>query len=248
MNPYRAYSPCTPDDCVRHAVPPVPAGVTARRIAALGRALSGAGSLRERAARVLDALDVALDVRGDATAPALSAPRAVGTLVVANHRSWLDVVGLFALEPVGFLAKREVADWPWVSSVARRNGTVFVDRWSLRALPTTVTAVADRLRSGHSVVVFPEATTFCSAPGGRFRHAAFQAALDAGAPVRPVSLSYLQGGRASTVSAFVGEDTLARSMARVLRRTTSRSAWSSTPYWSRWATVACSPGRRNARW
>lgn len=126
-------------------------------------------------------------------------------------------MGLFALEPVGFLAKREVADWPWVSSVARRNGTVFVDRWSLRALPTTVTAVADRLRSGHSVVVFPEATTFCSAPGGRFRHAAFQAALDAGAPVRPVSLSYLQGGRASTVSAFVGEDTLARSMARVLR-------------------------------
>ncbi|MEY7971186.1 lysophospholipid acyltransferase family protein [Saccharomonospora xinjiangensis] len=217
MNPYRAYSPCTPAGCVRHGVPPVPASVTARRVAALVRALGGGGRLPVRAAGVLAALDVTIDVTEAACAPALSEPGPVGTLIVANHRSWLDIVGLLSIEPVAFLAKREVESWPWVSSIASGHGTVFVDRWALRTLPEAVSAVADRLRSGRSVVVFPEATTFCSAKGGRFRPAAFQAALDAGAPIRPVSLSYRQGGRESTVPAFVGDDTLARSMARVLR-------------------------------
>ncbi|EID54012.1 lysophospholipid acyltransferase family protein [Saccharomonospora xinjiangensis] len=220
MNPYRAYSPCTPAGCVRHGVPPVPASVTARRVAALVRALGGGGPLPVRAADVLAALGVTIDVTGvagAAPAPALSEPGPVGTLIVANHRSWLDIVGLLAIEPVAFLAKREVESWPWVSSIASRHGTVFVDRWALRTLPEAVAAVADRLRSGRSVVVFPEATTFCSDKGGRFRPAAFQAALDAGAPIRPVSLSYRQCGRESTVPAFVGDDTLARSMARVLR-------------------------------
>ncbi len=43
----------------------------------------------------------------------------------------------------------------------------------------------------------------------------FQAALDAGAPVRPVTLGYVQGGAPTTVAAFVGDDTLPRSLARV---------------------------------
>ncbi|WP_024876477.1 lysophospholipid acyltransferase family protein [Saccharomonospora piscinae] len=217
MNPYRAFSPCTPD-CARHAEPPVSPSTAARRAAELAAALARGGPLPQRARSALAALGVALDVRAEAGGQAtLSVPGSVGTLVVANHQSWLDVVGLTAVEGVRFLAKREIARWPWVSSVARRHGTVFVDRWALRTLPDAVAALRERLRSGHSVVVFPEATTHCAAPGGRFRHAAFQAALDAGAPVRPVSLSYHQRGRPSRVAAFVGDDTLAHSLGRVLR-------------------------------
>ncbi|PRX45521.1 1-acyl-sn-glycerol-3-phosphate acyltransferase [Prauserella shujinwangii] len=184
-----------------------------RRGSALAVSLGRGGPLRERARRVLDALDVRLD----ATAGPLSVPGGPGTLIVANHVSWLDIVALLAVEPAAFLAKREVGDWPVLGPVAAAQGTLFVDRWALRSLPATVATVAARLREGRSVVVFPEATTWCSAPGGPFRRAAFQAALDAGAPVRPVSLEYTQGGRPSTVAAFVGDDTLVRSVGRVLR-------------------------------
>ncbi|MFD2397542.1 lysophospholipid acyltransferase family protein [Prauserella oleivorans] len=102
-------------------------------------------------------------------------------------------------------------------SLARRVDTVFVDRWALRTLPEAVAAVAERLRAGRSVAVFPEATTWCSPPGGPFRRAVFQAALDARAPIRPVTLTYLQRGEPTTVAAFVGDDGLATSVGRVAR-------------------------------
>jgi hypothetical protein len=45
----------------------------------------------------------------------------------------------------------------------------------------------------------------------------FQAAIDAGVPVEPISLRYLIGGRTSTAAAFVGDDPLLASMWRVAR-------------------------------
>ncbi|MEU6641177.1 lysophospholipid acyltransferase family protein [Saccharomonospora sp. NPDC046836] len=212
MNAYRAESPCAPD-CAVHALDPVPAGVTARRGLELAGALAGRGAPGERAAAVFRALDVTLETNVER----LSVPGATGTLVVANHVSWLDIVGLLVIERLGFLAKREVAHWLVVGTVATRLDTLFVDRWALRSLPRSVADLAARLRQGRSVAVFPEATTWCSAPGGPFRRAVFQAALDAGAPVRPVTLSYLQRGEPSTVAAYVGTDTLARSVGRVAR-------------------------------
>lgn len=183
-----------------------------QRGGALAAAVARRGPLGVRARRVLDALAVRLDADADS----LTVPGERGTLVVANHQSWLDIVGLLAVEPASFLAKREVRAWPLIGPLADRHRTVFVDRWALRSLPGTVAELAGRLRAGDTVVVFPEATTWCSAPGGPFRRAAFQAALDAGAPVRPVTITYSQGGRPSTVAAFVGDDTLGRSLARVV--------------------------------
>ncbi|WP_253858300.1 lysophospholipid acyltransferase family protein [Prauserella alba] len=215
-----------------------------RRTVALAKVLTGAlpdtdhhpdteqrrvADVRHRAAAALDALGITLTATGPLTTALQHEPPnpqhgprnpqhgGVGTLVVANHVSWLDVPALLALEPLTFLAKREVAHWPFVGRQARRTGTLLLDRWSLRGLPTAVDAVAERLRAGESVVAFPEATTWCGAPGGPFRRAVFQAAIDAGAPVRPVTLSYRQRGEPSTVAAFVGDDGLASSLPRVIR-------------------------------
>jgi diguanylate cyclase (GGDEF)-like protein/PAS domain S-box-containing protein len=75
--------------------------------------------------------------------------------------------------------------------------------------------VATALRTGATVAVFPEGTTWCGAAGGRYRPAFFQAAIDANAPVRPVVLRYrtLQGTPATDI-AYV--DTLAGTLRRVL--------------------------------
>jgi hypothetical protein len=51
-----------------------------------------------------------------------------------------------------------------------------------------------------------------------FRRAGFQAALDAGVPVRPVALGMrLADGSRTGVGAFIGEDTLVDSLLRVAR-------------------------------
>ncbi|MQA96874.1 MAG: 1-acyl-sn-glycerol-3-phosphate acyltransferase [Streptosporangiales bacterium] len=188
-----------------------------RRFAAAVAVLGGARpaspeAARDGAYRLLDALGVRLD----APAAPLTVPGA-GTLIVADHISWLDVPALAACAPVTLLAKREVAGWPVIGPLARRLGTCFIDRDDPYALPGAVAEVARLLSSGRSVVAFPQATTWCGPVGGRFRRATFQAAVDAGAPVLPVTVDYTLGGEPTTVAAFVGTDGFLASLARVVR-------------------------------
>ncbi|MEQ3548877.1 lysophospholipid acyltransferase family protein [Pseudonocardia nematodicida] len=227
--PWAAWSPCTPDECLP---PPVPGGTwrLVRRTAALlavlavailtipvgtlaGPRVSGP-LLRALHRAVLRAAGVRLVVRGGGLAPGDGR----GALVVADHTSWIDIPALGAVGPVTMLAKREVRDWPLIGPLAGRVGTLFVHREGLSRLPGTVAATAQALRRGALVGVFPEATTWCGAVGGDYRRAPFQAAIDAGAPVRPVTVTLTTpDGRPTTAAAFVGAQTLADTVGRVAR-------------------------------
>ncbi|MCX4904386.1 1-acyl-sn-glycerol-3-phosphate acyltransferase [Streptomyces sp. NBC_00878] len=141
---------------------------------------------------------------------------ATGMLVVANHASWLDIPLIAAVLPGRMVAKQEIASYPVLGQVAAYGGTLFVERDRLRALPAKVDELSAALRAGSSVIVFPEGTTWCGREHGPFRHAAFQAAIDASVPVRPVSIRYrLQDRRFAEAAAFVGKDTLLASLRRV---------------------------------
>jgi 1-acyl-sn-glycerol-3-phosphate acyltransferase len=182
------------------------------------------GRVREALVRgvfrsVLHALGATLDVRGDATfgVPGGDGPHR-GALVVDNHVSWLDIVAVNAVRPMRSVAKREIASWPVVGTLASRAGTVYLDRESLRALPGTVTELATALRGGALVNACPEGTTWCGLGLGRFRPALFQAAIDGGVPVRPLAVRYrLAGGTPTTWPAFVGDETLIDSVRRTAR-------------------------------
>jgi 1-acyl-sn-glycerol-3-phosphate acyltransferase len=141
-----------------------------------------------------------------------------GVLVVSPHMSWLDVFAIGSVLPGSFVAR---ADMFGALSV-RLLKIIPIERADLRRLPGVVETVADRLRTGQTVVAFPEGTTWCGRASGSFYPAMFQAAVDAGRPVQPLRLTYhhVDGG-VSTVPAFVGDDTLWRSMCRLLavRRT-----------------------------
>ncbi|MFJ8079323.1 lysophospholipid acyltransferase family protein [Streptomyces sp. NPDC096205] len=139
-----------------------------------------------------------------------------GLLLVANHISWLDIPLLAAVRPARMLAKREIRQWPVAGALASR-GAVFIDRDRLRTLPATVAQLAEVLRAGAAVGVFPEGSTWCGRAQGRFRRAAFQAALDADVPVQPVRIRYrLTDGTPTTRPAFVGDDSLLASVWRVV--------------------------------
>jgi 1-acyl-sn-glycerol-3-phosphate acyltransferase len=231
---WRPSSGCD-EECLPAAgeVPTVPvARRVLRLVAAVGMLLAGAGLVlllpvlpapkRQAAVRgwargTARAFGVRLVIRGR-----LPRRRA---LLVANHVSWLDVLAVLAVAPSRMVAKREIRSWPVVGLLAAAAGTVFVDRSRPRALPTTVRRVADALRAGRSVAVFPEGTTWCAGdraadcrPGGGFRPATFQAAIDTGSPVVPLRLVHHceATGTATTAASFLGADTLLRSVARVV--------------------------------
>lgn len=156
----------------------------------------------------------ALDVRLDVDSP--HGPVAAA-LVVSNHVSWVDVLVLGAVRPGRMLAKADLRSWPLIGTLAARAGTIFLDRTRLSLLPGTVADVRAALRSGARVVAYPEGTTWCGAEGGRFYPAVFQAAIDAGAPVEPVTVRYTAGGHPSTTPAFLGDDSLVASVWRIAR-------------------------------
>jgi 1-acyl-sn-glycerol-3-phosphate acyltransferase len=208
------------DQCRDGADRPAARGVAALRMVTLAGVLLGGlllvpllrgAALRTLARTMLAVLGIRLVKQGPALRP--------GSLLAANHVSWLDILVLLAAAPVRLVAKSEVGAWPGIGALAGLSGAIFIDRSRPKALPVTVAEVTAALRAGRTVAAFPEGTTFCGAvhpsgrygaAQGRFRPALFQAAIDAGAPVAPASIRY-----DSTAAAFIGEDTLWDSIRRV---------------------------------
>ena len=80
-------------------------------------------------------------------------------LLVANHTTWLDIPVLSAVAPVSFVAKKEVGTWPFVSSLARLQRSVFVDRTRRTAVGQAASEILTRLAQGDTVVLFAEGTS-----------------------------------------------------------------------------------------
>lgn len=222
MSVWLPSAPCTPRACVDSAgsVTAVPRAVlrfaAVLVVVAAGVALMPlggripAGAVRWWCRTIVRAAGVRLRIIGTA------APTG-GLLLVANHISWLDIPLLAAVRPARMLAKAEIRHWPVAGPLTAGSGALFIERARLRALPDTVARIADALRGGGAVAVFPEGSTWCGRAQGHFRRAVFQAALDAGVPVQPVGLHYRTGdGAASTAPAFVGSDSLLTSVWRVV--------------------------------
>lgn len=121
-------------------------------------------------------------------------------LLVSNHVSWLDIPVLSAVAPLSFVAKKEVASWPFVSWLAKLQRTVFVDRQRRSKVHHTTGAIASRLGRGDTIVLFAEGT---SSDGNRvlpFKSALFAAvegdgrgaafAGDADIQVQTLALAY----------------------------------------------------------
>ena len=118
------------------------------------------------------------------------APATGPLLIASNHVSWLDIVVLSSVAPLSFVAKKEVARWPLVGSLARLQRTVFVDRERRHATGGSRDEMRDRLKAGEILVLFAEGT---SGDGRRvlpFKSSFFGAADVPGVLVQPVTLAY----------------------------------------------------------
>jgi 1-acyl-sn-glycerol-3-phosphate acyltransferase len=160
---------------------------------------------RAWARRLLAILSVRLESEVVAVAP--------GSLVVANHVSWLDAVVLHALFDATFVAKAEARRWPLLGWALARNGTLFIERRPCRALLRLNEAVALRLARGESVAAFPEGTSTTGAGVLAFKPALFQPAVRGGRPVHAIALAYRNSdGSPCAAAAFVGDMTLWQSL------------------------------------
>jgi 1-acyl-sn-glycerol-3-phosphate acyltransferase len=139
-------------------------------------------------------------------------------LVVGNHVSWLDIYAVNAWRPTPFVSKAEVRDWPVVGWLAENLGAVFIQREKRSEAKRIMQELADRLAGGELMFVFPEGTTSDGLGLLPFHTNMFQAAVQAGCQVQPVSLLYEDAqGRQSLAPSYIGDLSLGASVDRVLR-------------------------------
>lgn len=119
-------------------------------------------------------------------------------LVVSNHISYFDIVALGAVITGEFVAKADLAAWPFFGMMAKVAQVVFIDR-KRQATMAARDQLQERLDAGDTLIMFPEAT---SGDGNRmkpFKSALFTVAeREVTAPdgtaravtIQPVSLAY----------------------------------------------------------
>ncbi len=139
-------------------------------------------------------------------------------LVAANHISWLDIPCVAAFWPLGFLSKAEVRGYPLIGPVATALGTLYIERGGPGAAAEAGEHMRRRLVAGRPVLFFPEGTTSDGNTLLPFRPRLFQAAIDAGVPVQPLSIDYLdRNGERSSLAPHVIGDPLPGYIWRLLR-------------------------------
>ena len=135
-------------------------------------------------------------------------------LLVANHISWLDVLAVHAACPEArFVSKAEVRHWPLVSRLVASARTLYLQRERSRDALRVVHEMAQALRDGDTVAVFPEGTTGNGHELLPFHANLLQAAISTATPVQPLALRFADAeSGVSRAADFTGDITLAQSL------------------------------------
>ena len=160
---------------------------------------------------LLTRLDVELKIVG---APPQHGP----LMLVSNHISWVDILALHAICHCRFVAKADVQRWPIIGTLATGAGTLYVQRESRRDAMRVVHHMAQALRAGDILAVFPEGTTGDGDSVLPIHANLIQAAISADVPVQAVAIQFLdaKSGRSSRAVSYTGDESLVSSIWRTL--------------------------------
>ena len=111
-------------------------------------------------------------------------------IYVMNHQSSLDIPAAFAVLPVDlrFIAKHTLRKVPFLGWYMSWTGMVFVDRSNSTQAVNSLTAAAERLRGGISLLAYPEGTRSRDGRILPFKKGPFVLALQAGVPIVPIAI------------------------------------------------------------
>ncbi len=110
---------------------------------------------------------------------------------MCNHQSNFDIFVLFSALPAQFrwIAKAELFKIPLFGPAMRGAGYISIERKDRRKAIQSLREAADKIRSGVSVMIFPEGTRSLDGNIGEFKKGGFFLAYDAGVQIIPVVLN-----------------------------------------------------------
>lgn len=140
-------------------------------------------------------------------------------MFIANHISWLDIHALNSIQPLRFVAKSDIGDWPVFGYLVRKANTLFIEREKRQHAARIVDVITKSLQAGDNICLFPEGTTTDGTEIKPFKSSLIQAAISAGAAIYPVAIRYpCNDNSTNTEMAYAGDTTLLESMKLILRQ------------------------------
>lgn len=138
-------------------------------------------------------------------------------LIVSNHISWLDIFVINALQPCRFVAKSDIRSWPLIGWLCAKTGTVFISRGKAKDVRRIYKELVDSIGRGDRVAFFPEGTTAQQGTILPFHANLFEAAVDAGVPIQPYALRYVDDeGQLHASVDFTGDISIVQSIQMIM--------------------------------
>ena len=111
-------------------------------------------------------------------------------IIMANHRSYVDIAITPTKMPFVIVAKKSVRSWPLVGLGGDAIRTIWVNRENKNSRAETRASMKERLENGGSVLIFPEGTT-AKGPGLlELKPGMFHVCAEGGFPVYPMAIEY----------------------------------------------------------
>lgn len=113
-----------------------------------------------------------------------------GVVLIANHGSLIDINAAFSASPwpIVFLSKASIRKVPLLGKLNELAGTVFVERGNRASSEQAVNQLTLTLKTGRSVLVFPEGTRSLDGSVQAFKKGAFHLAKAGGACIVPMHI------------------------------------------------------------
>jgi len=111
-------------------------------------------------------------------------------ILIANHPSAFEDIGIPALFDVVSLAKLQVQDWYIAGRISRASGTLYVDRDDPESRDQAVEAMVQAVNAGQNIALYPEGGCKGRRLHHEFRSGAFEVSMRTGVPILPLFLHY----------------------------------------------------------
>ena len=111
-------------------------------------------------------------------------------ILIANHPSAFEDIGIPSLFEVYSLAKVEVKDWWIVGRISKAAGTLYVNRESKESRRQAAEQLVEEVKKGKNIALYPEGGCKGKRIFESFRYGAFDVSMQTGIPILPVFLHY----------------------------------------------------------
>ncbi len=115
----------------------------------------------------------------------------VPSVFMCNHQSYFDIFAVLAYLPADFkfIMKQELMKIPFLGLAMKRAGHIAIRRDNPREAIRSMNEVAEKIKSGTSVLVFPEGTRSVDGRLQALKKGAFHMAIKSGCDIVPVAIS-----------------------------------------------------------